>query len=380
MSVKRNTIGYGIAAAVLALVIIAASAFIASNNLVPSPSASGQASGQLDVLLTDPPTVPNGVTGVYVTYTNVGVHIRGAGNQSGWTGVSISGTIDLMKLVNVSTTLASLKVTSGFYNALRFNISSAKVAFNGANYTAFVPRAQILVAIPGGGIPVNASKTSAAIIDMYPTVINIGTKSVPEFIITTTASCFRVPGEAITKALDKRGFELRLDIAQWWEHISNAFTSNIAITGATLKNNSLSVTVKNTGTQNVTLGFASVESVGNLCTPSDGDGHGGRMKMPLCFTGSAFFAILDNGTMRSVSTMDYRGFSPQLKHGPKDANIFGDFGYTLTVGKSVTLTYGGLVTLGFRFMGTPISVTPTQQYSITVVGQQALAEYVVVAT
>ena len=109
-----------------------------------------------------------------------------------------------MKLFNSSTTMASIKVTTGVYNALRFNISSAAVTFNGKNYTAFVPRALLTILIPGG-IRVNATTSSAEIIDMSPTVLNIGSESTPEFIISTAASCFRVPQNLVTTDMGHHG-------------------------------------------------------------------------------------------------------------------------------------------------------------------------------
>ena len=114
-----------------------------------SQSSPPSNAGTVDVLLTDPPTLPAGVTAVFVTYSNVAVHVRGAGNQSGWTNSNTAGTLNLVKLVNVSSTIATIKVSTGVYNELRFNISSAAVTFNGKNYTAFVQGAELTVPIPG---------------------------------------------------------------------------------------------------------------------------------------------------------------------------------------------------------------------------------------
>ena len=344
--------------------------------------------GQLDVLLTDPPTVPSGVTAVYVTYSNVAVHVSGAGNQTGWTNSNTSGSLDLMKLVNVSTTIAAVKVTTGFYNELRFNISSAEVTYNGKNYTAFVPRAEINVAIPGG-IEVNATKSSAAIIDMRPTVLNIGSTSTPEFVINVATSCTNVPPSAFVKNMDDRGFSFHMTGLQWWTQFQEQYTANLRITGATLTNDSLSVTLQNIGTQDVNLSIISVAPLGSECGPmatsststhSNGDDNGEHY-VPQCFTGSAFFVVLPNGTLRPEVSLLMGGFAPGMMHNSTPMNILANLGYSLEEGQSATLTFSGHIAFGFSFMGlTPPGVIKGDQYQITVLGLQALAQYIVVAS
>ncbi|HXY56271.1 MAG TPA: DUF4382 domain-containing protein [Nitrososphaerales archaeon] len=362
---------------------------VTSESQTASQSGVEGNQGQLDVLLTDPPTVPSGVTGVYVTYSNVAVHASDAGNQTGWTNSNTSGTLDLMNLVNVSTTIAAVKVTTGYYNALRFNITSAEVAYNGKNYTAFVPRAEITVIIPGG-IQVNATNSSAAIIDMQPTVLNIGSGSNPEFIINVATSCMDVPPSAIVKGMDQWGFSFHMTGLQWWTHFQEQYTSNIRITSTTLSSGSLSVTIQNVGSQDVNLSVISVAPLGNECNPTivssttTTQGNNGNYVprwLPQCFTGSAFFVVLANGTLRPEMNLLLGGFAPGLMHGSKPVNILANLGYTLKAGQTATLTFTGPIAFGFAFRGmTPPGVISGDQYQITVVGLRALAQYIVVAS
>jgi hypothetical protein len=68
------------------------------------------------------------------------------------------------------------------------------------------------------------------------------------------------------------------------------------------------------------------------------------------------------------------------------ANIFSDMGYKLATGEHVTLNFTGSITFGFggvlpmKTSFEPQQVIPGDQYLVTVVGPQALAEYVVVAS
>jgi Domain of unknown function (DUF4382) len=359
------------------------------------PPAGSQ--GTLSVLLTDPPTVPPNVTAIYVTYSNVAVHVGDAGNQTGWTNANATGTIDLMKMVNVSSTIATVKVSTGVYNALRFNVSSALVTYNGENYTAFVPRAEFTVIIPGG-IQVNSTTTAGAIIDMHPTVLNIGSRSTPEFIVETAASAFGLPPGTITKAIERAGYTMRIDNQQWWQHINETYTANIQITSASVANASLSVTVKNTGTQPVTLNTITVTPVGSECATPSNTSHNQRVA-PLCFTGSAVFLVQNDSSLKSFSAFVFPPIIQQIfsgfgHHGPGQSNSStststtgtqteaypGSTGYTLAPGQSITLTYSGSISFGFAFGGrNPPGVLSGDQYQITAVGQESLAETVVVA-
>jgi hypothetical protein len=381
MSSRKEIVSASMVGLILAVALIAGAAFF-----LQSPTTS---QGTVDVLLTDPPNVPTGVTAVYVTYSNVAVHISGAGNQSGWTNSNTAGTIDLMKLVNISTTIASIKVVTGVYNALLFNISSAEVTFNGKNYTAFVPRALLTVPIPGG-ISVNATTSSAEIIDMSPTVVNIGSGSTPEFIITTTASCFRVPQNQVTTDMGRHGFSFRLTGNAWWNQIRESYTANVTITSASLSASSFSVTVKNTGSTPLNLSAIVVTPLGYECevqtstssTSSTANFRNhGRVPVPDCLTGSATFLIENNGTLLSVKGLISDISVLREKTSPSQWSSFGNNGLTIVPGGSTTLTYSGSISFGFALPGlTPPGVISGDQYDVTTVGLQVLAQTVVTAS
>src|SRR2546426_6869015 len=108
MSSKKNIILSGAAALVVAVSILAVSIF-SGFSLLPTTS-SGAPKGTLSVLLTDPPHVPFGVTKVYITYSNLAVHVSEAGNQSGWTLLKSGGSIELLSTVNVGQTISSVKI------------------------------------------------------------------------------------------------------------------------------------------------------------------------------------------------------------------------------------------------------------------------------
>src|SRR5579864_8651035 len=148
MSSKNKALLSGVIAAVIAVALISGLVLTpgllpksTTNSSVSSTSTSGgstqrSGSGTLAVLMTDPPTVPDGTTAVYINYSDVQVHVSGAGNQSGWTDLQSSGSINLMSIINTTQTIAATNISSGVFNALRFNVTSAVVSFQGKNFTA----------------------------------------------------------------------------------------------------------------------------------------------------------------------------------------------------------------------------------------------------
>jgi len=139
MSSRSNVFMSGAIAAIIAIVLIGG---IVTTGILNTKSTNtltlASGSGTLAVLLTDPPTVPDGTTAVFITYSGLAIHVADAGNKSGWHVLNAQGKIDLMSIINVSQTIASENIQSGNFNALAFNITSATVTFNDANYSAYL--------------------------------------------------------------------------------------------------------------------------------------------------------------------------------------------------------------------------------------------------
>ena len=333
--------------------------------------STSPAQGTLSILLTDPPNVPSGVSDVYVSYRSLEVHVADAGNQSGWVQVQASGEVELLGTVNVSQTLSSVKVSTGEYNALRFNITSAEVTFKSENYTAFVQAAELVVPIIHG-IQVNASVPAAAIIDISPTVINIGSSSTPEFIIRSVATAYPVPSSGVTTGMQQQGDRISLIGLGWWRGIIQNYTANLQIQNATLSPTSMSIKVTDTGSNSTTLTLVVVSPLVSALSGSLG-GY-----LPGSILGGAVFSVLPNGTLvpvlfaMPVATVSQSSVS---------SLVFRSVGLNLTAGASATLSYSGPIYLGFlRTSLDRGAIIPHEQYLITVLGTQAVASYVVVAS
>src|SRR5487761_1663101 len=93
----------------LAIVVIVAgllvSALVFSSSLF-SAGPKSQETGTLAVLLTDPPSLPNGATALYMNYGSVQVHstsdIAATSSSSDWIDLGASGVLNLTSLVNAT--------------------------------------------------------------------------------------------------------------------------------------------------------------------------------------------------------------------------------------------------------------------------------------
>ncbi len=275
MSTKNKVIVSGVLAAIIAVALIGAVVFTpglvnkgsTSSTSISTSSSSANApsgSGTLAVLMTDPPTVPDGVTAVYINYSSIEVHFADAGNQTGWTDLQTSGEINLMSIVNESQTIASTNITSGKFNGLRFNVTSAVVTFQGTNYTADLVYQEhtLYVWIPGG-IVISDGQTTGAMIDMTPTVLLLGNTTDPTFAFIPAATGYTLPANSIANhphVGDRNDYNNRVSAAIW-------YMTRFQLTGASLGPNSVSVSVDNTG--NATIIFRMV-AVTSTSTPSGG--------------------------------------------------------------------------------------------------------------
>jgi len=332
-----------------------------------SPSSSSGAN-DLAVLMTDPPTVPDGVSAVFITYANLGIHISGAGNNTGWHVLDLSGQINLMSIINSTQTIVEANVTSGNFNALTFNVTSAIVTFQGVNYTADLVYQNHVLYVPiVGGINITQGQTSAAVIDVSPTVLLLGNLTSPTFAFLPAATAYTIPAQSVSTLHLQAGDRDDIQNASWWISIQKA--SKFEITGVYLTPTSLSFNVSNTGDAPVMLRIADLASRTSV--------SGG--KVPLSnfaslLTISEVFVLERNSTVVPI-TMVGNGIVESL---------IDSAGYLLPVGKTVTFTYSGNITLGVAVSSVlhppPIqAITATQTYILSLTGNGQIAEAAVMA-
>ena len=359
----------GAVAAIIAIVLIGgvlATGILSSKTTtqVSPVTTSVSGSGTLAVLLTDPPTVPNGTTAVYVTYSGLAVHIAGAGNESGWHVLNAQGNINLMSIINVSRTIASANVQSGRFDALAFNITSATVTFLGANYSAYLVYEDHTLVVPiVGGITITNGQTSAAVIDLSPTVLLLGDPSSPAFAFIPAARGYTIPAQSIPQTkLQQVGQNESVSNQTWYQNDQPRFE----ITGVVLTPISLSITVANTG--NVSLDFT-LSAVTSLIS----QGGGLKPTLPSVASISEYFVVYPNTTLVPLTTDDHASITNTISGG----------GYNLPPSASVTFKYSGQINIGI-IQGVSKeavqTIIPGDRYVISITSSDKLAQTEVLAT
>ncbi len=161
ISVKARNI---IAPIIVVIIVIAAVVIYAYLN---------SATGTMKIEITDPSTVWDGATRVYINYSAIEVHRADAANDSGWsTAIDKSAWLNLTVTLDANKTLGSKSLQPGTYNLIRFKLLNATVTVGGVNVTARVPPDMLQIAITQGGVKVTAGQTSTLLIELHIKVVN----------------------------------------------------------------------------------------------------------------------------------------------------------------------------------------------------------------
>lgn len=346
MKLGTKVAAYGLAGLVLASMIIFSGSSLGLLNF--------GSSGVLSVLLTDPPSVPEGVSAVYVTYSNIAVHVDNSGD-SGWVTIAGAGTIDTLKLVNLSQTISSATIPSLSYNLVAFDISSVKIDFMGTNYSATANSPRLVVPIVGG-VKVNAAHAAAALVDIQPTVLNLGDQSDPRFAVSTGAKALQVPESEETPSMKEVGNRSSLEGRSWLQSFRASHSDTLASSGLTLVQNSFSFSVTNPGSESLTIRLVVV-------TPAS---SGERLTAALGSIANSFvFAVGSDGSLKLQA-----GASDQVQ------SVLEASGYSLAQGATHQFTYSGAITSLLGSHG----ISSGTSYSVVVFGSEAVSVQTVVAS
>lgn len=398
MSLRRQSVVAAVAGLLVAVAIIGGLSYMQPSWSSPPNQVQSGSPGSLSVAVTDPPNAPPGVTAAYLSYSDVQVHISNAGNGSGWYMVASYGTLQLFNLVNISQTIGTVKVPSGNYNMVKFNVTSATITFNGKNYTAFVPSGEFKVSLTSD-VSVNSTTASGILLDLTPTITNIGSASLPEFIISPAVHAFAFPNGQVRANETKVGDRVSLGNMPWFgeDQHGNQSAGAVKVTAVSLSASSLAITITNVSNESVTLRTL-------LLGPNVTEyGDSGYSRM--------VFIIGHNGTLSPLSVLataasnSNRGSGDNTTSDSNSTNYVPDssgdsnssetvpIGYTLSANASVTFTYNGPISFSAfpdcssdqHVCASPVAQTPSgvvsgQQYVIAVVGEGMVVSASVVAS
>ena len=315
---------------------------------------STSSSGTVSILLTDPPSVPEGVSAVYISYSNFALHAVGFG-EAGWVATGGSGTLETLGLVNLSQTISSGSVPAFTYNLIAFDISSAEVEFLGVNYSASVNGRRLVVPI-AGGLTVDSAHQAAALVDIQPAVLNLGNQTNPDFVITIGARALQVPAGEVTEGMRHLGHRLALAEHGWFRAFSANHSGGPAVSGISLTANSFSFSVTNPGPDPLVVRIV-------VITPaSAGTRPVGAFRS---MAGSVVFAVEPDGSLQLV----------KAGMGSHARSVLGSSGYLLAGGASASFSYSGPITTLTQRNG----ITGGSSYYVVFVGSHSFTGQVVEA-
>ena len=336
------TLKYGLAAMLVAVVVIAA--VLVANPL--SSLAPGQKSpaGSFLVMLTDPPTVPAGTTMLNLTYSNVTLHVVNGGTSS-WMAVSASGTVDLFSLVNMSQTIASASIPIGsIVDKIAFTIVSVDAKVNGTVSPVTALSSTLVISIANS--KVNES-LSGVLVDFNPTLVmiqatNATGSTVNYFVLVPSATATIVT--SLSRAQVKVGkiVELGQNNREKLVRVVESFSQDLTIANASLSIygnvTSLSVTLKNDGPISFRISGLTLHGKFNV-------------------------TVMEMGSSRALKSMILAGTIPFRVNGTSLVPFLGvdtasmvTHGLILKPGQNVTLTFSGV--LGFKRVYVPVIGPP----------------------
>lgn len=329
-----------------------------TTTLTSSSEVSKGPAGTLSAMITDPPTVPLGITDVYMSYSSILVHEQDEGNSSlYWYQLGGAGTIDLMQSINISQTIGLANIPSGItFDEIGFNVTSVTVTFYKENYLASLVASanNVIEAIPGG-ITVGAAQTQAVLIDMSPKIMLLGTTTSPAFAFLPSAKAFVIPTSDIPAQAHVLGGRSNLQQNLWWQAI--AVMTHFEIYSITLLPNYMQINVTNTGNVSVTFKLVTV-------TPSANSTYGPSVP---ALSSSAVFAVTANATLVPVVGSNKSAILDELSSD----------GYVLSPHATVTFTFSAPIQFGLIQFGnenlSSSQISITQPYIVRLFGNDYVA-------
>jgi len=238
---------------VILAVIIAAG--LAASAIWIAPKSSTQSSNitilngsQLIVQLTDPPVVPQGTTSLNLTYTEIDLLVAEPGTSAQSISIVPSGgsaTVDLMKLQNVSQTLALANLPNGSeILSATFVVSSIEIEINGT-------ASPVTLATGGNTLlmtltePAAVQGTNALLLELNPTIINASTG----YQMVPSSLGVLKPQSEITPSDNKVGYTQELSDQDQSDlhHDRGSISANLVALSVSGSTTMMSIQVTNTG-------------------------------------------------------------------------------------------------------------------------------------
>ncbi len=398
MSVKKTTLQYAAVAIIVSLGIVAASFLYIGLPMTGANSTSNNSTGgqlsPLAIWLTDPPQVPSLTTSLNLTYSSIALLVgepTGTSGQLNTKTVAVtpsggSATIDLMKLQNVSQTiaLASLPNSSVLYS-VTFTVSKINIDVNNTVSTVALATGgtsfQVTMAHPTG-----FSAGDFALLQLNPVVVDTpsGYQLIPSSvgIMGHSNSSDHVGDQHQLTANDNNA--LGSAKGNVTASITALSVANNATTFTAIVNNSASVPVGLVGIGlhgNFTVVGGACQTFGSQGSQSQGEGDGNHSAshadgpdmcaIPTHINEVVFIPV---STPTSTSTSSCSTAKLGLANGEQELSDFHNL--TINPGQCVQFTFSGIISYGNSNFTLVPSTTPGQVYALHVIASNGANQLV----
>ncbi|MEM3791288.1 MAG: hypothetical protein QXL16_00985, partial [Candidatus Micrarchaeaceae archaeon] len=230
-----------IAYIVIGILIIAVVGILASRNIrqgqpspISYPTTSPASSGAtLIIQLTDPPVVPQGTTSLEVNYSGVVINLL---TSSGTVSLrsNQSGSIDLLSIVNLSTTIGRLTIPKGSaIRSVELNVTHGNITINGTSYPLVLSKGNISFEISS---PRQVNGSSILLLDLSPVVATIYTNTSPVYVLVPSLRAIVLSNVSSSKVQQEGNIGAKASINATEREELERERANISIVNASLSN------------------------------------------------------------------------------------------------------------------------------------------------
>ncbi|HUB92478.1 MAG TPA: hypothetical protein VL945_00810 [Candidatus Saccharimonadales bacterium] len=202
----------------------------------------------LSIQLTDPPHVPSNTESLNITYSSLQLEVTNS-SGSAWVTTYVSGSADLMALVNLSKTIGSADIPlNSTVSKVRLNITSATITINGTSY-AVTPASRQLTGDVSGSAGRNSS---TLVVDLSPTIVTIFTSNSTVFVMVPSLRGVIVSGAKST-LLSSPGGQINASLKSSLAKTIPSLVITKAAVGASGNQTTVSVTVRDNSSSPITI-------------------------------------------------------------------------------------------------------------------------------
>ncbi len=389
MSVRRQALKYTAAALAVAAAIVLSSTFYLNQSF--NTGVQGGSSAKLVIQLTDPPTVPRGTSSLNLTYSSIALLVGepASGGQQTTKTVAVAGsaTLDLLRLQNVSQTIALASLPNGtVVYSFAFTVTGISIDVNGTKSPATLATGGSTLTVTLA-TPSSIQGSNIALLRLNPVVVSTpsGYQMIPSAVGIVRSEG---QGEQNQEQVGSQQ-SLTSEDENRLQQVQGSLTATLTTLSVSGNSSTITVQVTNTGNSSVVLNAVGVHgnfsAVGNPCgsygtsetrTQIQTESQGSTTTTTTSTTytmGQCEAQHMNEVVFVPVNSTVSGASCVALKMNlvSYDMGESGYQGLTLAKGQCVTLTFSGEITFGSTSFVLLPSTAAGQTYFVHVIASDA---------